>query len=118
MTTVMPVQQQNVDPEATTRFSLPLDGDVNTADGSTRPQSPAMQNGDYGNAGKDKSSKKHRTPLIVAGVAAFLTDVWRRRLGMVVLPGAWQLLDHASAGWHVVQRFRSLPHHWCEMERL
>lgn len=72
MTTVMPVQQQNVDPEATTRFSLPLDGDVNTADGSTRPQSPAMQNGDYGNAGKDKSSKKHRTPLIVAGVAAFL----------------------------------------------
>lgn len=72
MTTVMPVQQQNVDPEATTRFSLPLDGDVNTADGSTRPQSPAMQNGDYGNAGKDKSSKKHRTPLIVAGVAALL----------------------------------------------
>ena len=72
MTTVMSVQQQNVDPEATTRFSLPLDGDVNTADGSTRPQSPAMQNGDYGNAGKDKSSKKHRTPLIVAGVAAFL----------------------------------------------
>ncbi|MGO5365054.1 protein kinase domain-containing protein [Bifidobacterium catenulatum] len=72
MTTVMPVQQQNVDPEATTRFSLPLDGDVNTADSSTRPQSPAMQNGDYGNAGKDKSSKKHRTPLIVAGVAAFL----------------------------------------------
>ena len=72
MTTVMPVQQQNVDPEATTRFSLPLDGDVNTADGSTRPQSPAMQNGDYGSAGKDKSSKKHRTPLIVAGVAAFL----------------------------------------------
>lgn len=72
MTTVMPVQQQNVDPEATTRFSLPLDGDVNTADGSTRPQSPAMQNGDYGNAGKDESSKKHRTPLIVAGVAAFL----------------------------------------------
>lgn len=72
MTTVMPVQQQNIDPEATTRFSLPLDGDVNTADGSTRPQSPAMQNGDYGNAGKDKSSKKHRTPLIVAGVAAFL----------------------------------------------
>lgn len=72
MTTVMPVQQQNVDPEATTRFSLPLDGDVNTADGSTRPQSPAMQNGDYGNAGKDKSSKRHRTPLIVAGVAAFL----------------------------------------------
>ena len=72
MTTVMPVQQQNVDPAATTRFSLPLDGDVNTADGSTRPQSPAMQNGDYGNAGKDKSSKKHRTPLIVAGVAAFL----------------------------------------------
>ena len=72
MTTVMPAQQQNVDPEATTRFSLPLDGDVNTADGSTRPQSPAMQNGDYGNAGKDKSSKKHRTPLIVAGVAAFL----------------------------------------------
>lgn len=72
MTTVMPVQQQNVDPEATTRFSLPLDGDVNTADGSTRPQSPAMQNGDYGNAGKDESSKRHRTPLIVAGVAAFL----------------------------------------------
>lgn len=72
MTTVMPVQQQNVDPEATTRFSLPLDGDVNTADGSTRPQSPAMQNGDYGNAGKDKSSKKHRMTLIVAGVAAFL----------------------------------------------
>lgn len=72
MTTVMPVQQQNVDPEATTRFSLPLDGDVNTADGSTRPQSPAMQNGDYSNAGKDKSSKKHRTPLIVAGVAALL----------------------------------------------
>lgn len=72
MATVMPVQQQNIDPEATTRFSLPLDGDVDTADGSTRPQSPAMQNGDYGNAGKDKSSKKHRTPLIVAGVAAFL----------------------------------------------
>lgn len=72
MTTVMSVQQQNVDPEATTRFSLPLDGDVNTADGSTRPQSPAMQNGDYGNAGKDESSKRHRTPLIVAGVAAFL----------------------------------------------
>ena len=72
MTTVMPVQQQNVDPEATTRFSLPLDGDVNTADGSTRPQSPAMQNGDYGNAGKDESSKRHRPPLIVAGVAAFL----------------------------------------------
>lgn len=72
MTTVMSVQQQNVDPEATTRFSLPLDGDVNTADGSTRLQSPAMQNGDYGNAGKDKSSKRHRTPLIVAGVAAFL----------------------------------------------
>lgn len=72
MTTVMPVQQQNVDPEATTRFSLPPDGGVNTADSSTRPQSPAMQNGDYGNAGKDKSSKKHRTPLIVAGVAALL----------------------------------------------
>nr|WP_304355035.1 Stk1 family PASTA domain-containing Ser/Thr kinase [Bifidobacterium catenulatum] len=72
MTTVMPVQQQNVDPEATTRFSLPPDGAVNTADGGTLPQSPAMQNGDYGNAGKNKSSKKHRTPLIVAGVATLL----------------------------------------------
>lgn len=72
MTTVMPVQQQNVDPEATTRFSLPPDGAVNTADGGTLPQSPAMQNGDYGNAGKVKSSKKHRTPLIVAGVATLL----------------------------------------------
>lgn len=72
MTTVMPVQQQNVDPEATTRFSLPPDGGVNTADGGTRTQSPAMQNGDHGNAGKGKSSKKHRMPLIVAGVAALL----------------------------------------------
>lgn len=72
MTTVMPVQQQNVDPEATTRFSLPPDRAVNTADGGTLPQSPAMQNGDYGNAGKNKSSKKHRTPLIVAGVATLL----------------------------------------------
>ena len=72
MTTVMPVQQQNVDPEVTTRFSLPPDGGVNTADGGTRTQSPAMQNGDHGNAGKGKSSKKHRMPLIVAGVAALL----------------------------------------------
>lgn len=72
MTTVMPVQQQNVDPEATTRFSRPPDGGVNTADGGTRTQSPAMQNGDHGNAGKGKSSKKHRMPLIVAGVAALL----------------------------------------------
>lgn len=72
MTTVMPVQQQNVDPEVTTRFSLPPDGGVNTADGGTRTQSPAMQNGDHGNAEKGKSSKKHRTPLIVAGVAALL----------------------------------------------
>lgn len=72
MTTVMPVQQQNVDPEATTRFSLPPDGDVNTADGGTRLQSPAMQNGGHGNAEKGKSSKKHRTLLIVAGVTALL----------------------------------------------
>ena len=72
MTTVMPVQQQNVDPEATTRLSLPPDVDVNASDDVTTSQSPVVQNGDYGNVGKNKSSKKHHTPLIVAGVAALL----------------------------------------------
>lgn len=72
MTTVMPVQQQNVDPEATTRLSLPPDVDANASDDGTTSQSPVVQNGDYGNVGKNKSSKKHHTPLIVAGVAALL----------------------------------------------
>lgn len=72
MTTVMPVQQQNVDPEATTRLSLPPDIDANASDDGTTSQSPVVQNGDYGNVGKNKSSKKHHTPLIVAGVAALL----------------------------------------------
>lgn len=72
MTTVMPVQQQNVDPEATTRLSLPPDVDANASDDVTTSQSPVVQNGDYGNVGKNKSSKKHHTPLIVAGVAALL----------------------------------------------
>ena len=35
MTTVMPVQQQNVDPEATTRLSLPPDVDANASDDGT-----------------------------------------------------------------------------------
>ena len=72
MTTVMPVQQQNVDPEVTTRLSLPPDVDANASDDGTTSQSPVVQNGDYGNVGKNKSSKKHHTPLIVAGVAALL----------------------------------------------
>ena len=72
MTTVMPVQQQNVDPEATTRLSLPPDVDANASDDGTTSQSPVVQNGDYGNVGKNKSSKKHHTPLIIAGVAALL----------------------------------------------
>lgn len=72
MTTVMPVQQQNVDPDATTRLSLPPDVDANASDDVTTSQSPVVQNGDYGNVGKNKSSKKHHTPLIVAGVAALL----------------------------------------------
>lgn len=57
MTTVMPVQQQNVDPEATTRLSLPPDVDANASDDGTTSQSPVVQNGDYGNVGKNKSSK-------------------------------------------------------------
>ena len=45
-TTVMPVQQQNIDPEATTRFSLPADGIVNSLDNavdSAASQSPIAQ---------------------------------------------------------------------------
>ena len=97
MTTVMPVQQQNVDPEATTRFSLPPDGAVNTADGGTLPQSPAMQIGDYGNAGKVKSSKKHRTPLIVAGVATLL-------LACGAGGWAWWYYQGPGSYWTVPQR--------------
>ena len=44
--------------------------------------------------------------------------MWRRRLGMVVLSGPRQLLDHAPAGWYDMRRVRSMPHHQCEVERL
>lgn len=81
MTTVMPVQQQNVDPEATTRFSLPPDGDVNTADGGTRLQSPAMQNGDHGNAEKANLRK----------------SIVRRLSSQVWLRFFWRV---AQAAWH------------------
>ena len=51
-TTVMPVQQQNIDPEATTRFSLPADGIVNSLDNavdSAASQSPIAQSDESGN---------------------------------------------------------------------
>ena len=110
MTTVMPVQQQNVDPEANNAPSrCRWTGDVIPQTQYEARNPLPCRTATYGNAGKDKSSKKHRTPLIVAGVAAFLLTCGAGGWGMVVLPGAWQLLDHASAGWHVVQRFRSCP---------
>ena len=74
-TTVMPVQQQNIDPEATTRFSLPADGIVNSLDNavdSAASQSPIAQSDESGNTPNSKSAKKRRTPLIVAGVVALL----------------------------------------------
>ena len=74
-TTVMPVQQQNIDPEATTRFSLPADGIVNSLDNavdSAASQSPIAQSNESGNTPNSKSAKKRRTPLIVAGVVALL----------------------------------------------
>ena len=74
-TTVMPVQQQNIDPEATTRFSLPADGIVNSLDNavdSAASQSPIAQSDESGNTPNSKSAKKRRTPLIVASVVALL----------------------------------------------
>ena len=71
----MPVQQQNIDPEATTRFSLPADGIVNSLDNavdSAASQSPIAQSDESGNTPNSKSAKKRRTPLIVAGVVALL----------------------------------------------
>ena len=75
-TTVMPVQQQNIDPEATTRFSLPADGIVNSLDNAVDSAAsqipPIAQSDESGNTPNSKSAKKRRTPLIVAGVVALL----------------------------------------------
>ena len=120
-TTVMPVQQQNIDPEATTRFSLPADGIVNSLDNavdsaaSPIPHRAKRRIRQYSKQQiREKASHTaHRRRR--GGAAACM---WRRRLGMVVLSGPRQLLDHAPAGWYDMRRVRSMPHHQCEVERL